>query len=208
MIFSGDGRPVRPSGPGEPWVALSVLGCVIGVKVDEAALDLPVADLEDVAPSASAPLGDPGPPGSVTVLTVAGALAHHDVGGEHPVEVGVMMDDRGDRAADIGKQLADALLARRQSPFGEVDLRIVGEQVQDAAAGRGDTAVIERLQVLQRDRLALLIGHRLSGQCHRATTVLARGNSRHPGRLRQHTSEADLLTALPRSPASRTGYAA
>src|SRR5438132_1748145 len=80
-----------------------------------------------------------------------------------------MMDDRGDRAADVGKQLADALLARRQSPLGEVDLRIVGEQVQDAAAGRCDTTIVERLQVLKRDRLALLIGHRLRGQCHRPT---------------------------------------
>src|SRR5580704_2015406 len=135
---------------GEPRVPLGVFARVVGVEVDEAALDLPVADLEDVAPSAGTPLGDPGPPGAVTVLAVAGALAYHHVGREHPVEVGVMVDDQGDRAADVGEQLADGLLAGRESPLGEVDLRVVGEQIQDAAAVRGDTTVVEGLQVLQR----------------------------------------------------------
>ena len=47
-----------------------------------------------------------------------------------------------------------------QPPLREVHLRVVGEQVEDAAARRRDAAVVERLQVLERDRLALLVGHR------------------------------------------------
>jgi hypothetical protein len=85
------------------------------------------------------------------VLAVAGALAYHHVTRDHPVEVGVVVEDRGDRAADIAEQLADVLLTVRQPPLGEVDLRILGEQIQDAAAGRGDAAVVEGLQVLERN---------------------------------------------------------
>src|ERR1700730_743992 len=154
----------------QPWIALGVLACVVGVEVDEAALDLPVANLEDIAPAAGTPFGHPGPPWSVTVLSVAGALAYHDVTCEHPVELGVVVLYRFDRAADIGEELADAFLARRQSPLGEADLGVVSEQVQDAVPGRGVPAVVERFQVFQRDRLALFVGHRLRGQCHLVTT--------------------------------------
>ena len=56
-----------------------VLGRVVRVEVDEAALDLPVADLEDVAPPARRPLRYPSPPGAVLMLAMAGALADDDV---------------------------------------------------------------------------------------------------------------------------------
>src|SRR6266700_1407491 len=79
--------------------------------------------------------------------------------GEDPVEVRVVVRDRLDRRAYIAEELADLRLAVRESPLREVDLRVFGEEVEDAAAGRGDAAVVERLQVLQGDRLALLVGH-------------------------------------------------
>ena len=55
---------------------------------------------------------------------------------------------------------ADLLLAGRQPPLREEHLRVVGEQVEDAAAGRRDALVVERLEIFERDRLALLVGHR------------------------------------------------
>ena len=62
------------------------------------------------------------------------------------------MADRLQRAADVAEHLADLLAAVGDAPLREHDLRVVGEQVEDAPAGRGDAAVVERLEVLQRDR--------------------------------------------------------
>src|SRR6266516_6263914 len=108
---------------GEPGVAGGVVAGVVGVEVDEAALDLPVADLEDVAPATRSPFGGAGAPGAVGVLAVAGALAGEGVAaGEDPVEVRVVVGDRLDGAADLGEQPADLVLAGRQAPFREVDL--------------------------------------------------------------------------------------
>src|SRR6202020_605878 len=119
----------------QPRITLGVLGRVVGVEVDEAALDLPVADLEDVAPPARRPLRYPSPPRAVLVLAMAGALADDDVAaGEDPVEVRVMMGDRLEGRPYVGEELADLLRAIRQPPFGEVHLRVFGEQVQDASA--------------------------------------------------------------------------
>src|SRR5947209_7898789 len=181
--------------PGEPRVALGVLGRVVRIQVDEAPLDQPVADLEHVAPPARRPFRHPGPPRAVPVPAVAGALAHHHVARDHPVEMGVVVDNRGERGAHVAEHLADGLLAVGQAPLGEVDLRVLGEQVQDAAASRGDAAVVERLQVLQRDGLALFVSHRLNGQGHRATTVLGRNSWVDI----QHISEARAESALRRS---------
>src|SRR5260370_39131800 len=46
-------------------------------------------------------------------------------------------------------------------------LSVVGEQVKNAATGRDHSCVVEGLQVVQDHRLALLVGHRLSGERHR-----------------------------------------
>src|SRR5262245_9988299 len=156
------GLPVR-----EPRISLGVLARVVRVEVDEDPLYQEVPDLEHVAPAARGPLGYAGAPGTVAVLPMAGALAHdHVAAREHPVEVRKVMDDLLDAAAHVREQLADLVLARRQAPLGEVDLRIVGEEVEDAPAGRGLATVVEGLQVLDGDRLALLVGHRLGGDCH------------------------------------------
>jgi hypothetical protein len=66
----------------------------------------------------------------------------------------------------FGEELADLLLAGCQAPFGKKHLGVVGEQVQDAAAVGSHALVVERLQVLERDRLALLVGHRHSADGH------------------------------------------
>src|SRR5689334_7352452 len=134
----------------QPRIAAGVLAGVIRIEIDEAALDLPVADLEHVAPPAGAGLGHPGPPRAVAVLAVAGALADDHVARDHPVEVRVVVRDRLERAADVAEEPADLVAAVGDSPLGEVHLRIDGEQVEDAAAGRGRPAVVERLEVLQR----------------------------------------------------------
>jgi hypothetical protein len=41
-----------------------------------------------------------------------------------------VVTDGHDRGADFGEQLTDLLLAVGQPPLGEVDLRIVGEEVE------------------------------------------------------------------------------
>src|SRR5205807_922161 len=80
---------------GEPRIARRVLAGVVGIEVDEAAVDLPVADLEHVTPPPCAPLGHPGTPRPVAMLAVAGPLAHdHVAAREDPVEVRVVVTDR------------------------------------------------------------------------------------------------------------------
>src|SRR5262245_34143337 len=167
-------RPPTPPGPstatraggsgsatlGEPGVARGVLAGVVGVEVDEAALDLPVADLEHVAPAAGAVLGVPGPPGPVLVLAVAGPLhGQHVAAGEDPVELVVVVLDGLEGAADVAEHLADLLPAVGNAPLGEVDLGVVGEQVEDAAPVLGHPGPVERLQVLHDQRLAVVVGH-------------------------------------------------
>ena len=149
----------------QPWIAVGVGACVVGIEVDEAALDEEVAHLEDVAPAAR--VGHAGAPGAVLVLAVARALAGERVATAHdPVEVGVVVPDALQGPADVGEALSDRLLAVGQPPLGEVDLRVVGEEVEDARPGRRDAAVVEGLQVLERDRLALLVRHRLLSDRH------------------------------------------
>src|SRR3954453_2914194 len=159
---------VAPGGTlGQPRVALRVLAGVVGIEVDEAALDLEVADLEYVAPASRGPVRHAGAPRAVAGLAVARALRDDRVGaGEDPVEVGVVVADRLQRRADVAEQLSDLLLAVGEAPLGEVDLRVFGEEVQDAVAGRSDASVVERLEVLERDRSALLVRHRLRAHCH------------------------------------------
>src|ERR1700739_1377914 len=104
-------RRTRPSVAGralvlslEPRVPGGVPASVVGGEGDEAPLDQPVTDLEDVAPAAGAPLGDSCAPRTVLVLAVARALGGHQItAGEDPVEVRVVMRDRLDRPAYVAE---------------------------------------------------------------------------------------------------------
>jgi hypothetical protein len=78
----------------------------------------------------------------------------------------VVMRDRLQCGADIAKQLADLIPAARKAPLREEHLGILSEQIKDAAAVRGHTAVVECLQILDCNRLSLFVGHRLGGKRH------------------------------------------
>ena len=72
------------------------------------------------------------------MLAMAGPLADDDVAArEDPVERSIMVDNAFQRAADISEQATDRLPAVGQPPFGEIDRRVLGEEVEDAAAVRG-----------------------------------------------------------------------
>jgi hypothetical protein len=101
------------------------------------------------------------------VLAVAGALdGEHVAPGEDPVELVVVVLDGLEGAADVAEHLADLLPAGGNAPLGEVDPGVLGEQVQDAAPVGGHPGPVERLQVLDDQRLAVLVGHRLAGDGH------------------------------------------
>src|SRR3954467_8953889 len=151
----------------QPWVAALVASRVVGVEVDEAALDLEVADLEDVAPASGAPFWDARAPRAVLVLAVRGPLGDDRVApGEDPVEVRVVVPDGLQPRADVPEHLPDLLAPVGDPPLREHHLGVGGEQLEDAVPGRRHAGVVERLQVLERDRLALLVGHRLRRYCH------------------------------------------
>src|SRR5882672_48811 len=158
----------------KPRIARRVLAGVIGVEIDEAALDQPVANLEHVAPAPRAPRGHIGAPRAVAMFAVARALADDKIGaGEHPVEIRVVVRDRLQCGADVAEQLADLLPAGGDAPFREIDLRVAREQIEDRTAVRCGAAVVERLQIFECHRLALLVGHCLSCQCHLSFLLVA-----------------------------------
>src|SRR5262249_50526807 len=163
----GGGPSAPRSGFPRPGEAARSLAGELRTGLEEAGRDHPVADLEPAAPAAGLPLRVAGPPRTILVLAVAGALAHDGVGaGEDPVEVRIVVRDALQRPPDVAEHLADLLFAVGQTPLREVHLRVVGEQRQDAVPGRRDAAVVEGLQVLERHRLALLVGHRLLAERH------------------------------------------
>ncbi|MNP53176.1 hypothetical protein D3C76_1476270 [compost metagenome] len=97
---------------------------------------------------------------AVDVFTKTGAFADQRVGArKNPVEMRIVVGNRFQAAAKVAEHLADLLTAGGQSPLGKQDLCILGEQVENAAASGGDTAVVEGLEVFQGDRFALLVGH-------------------------------------------------
>ena len=55
-------------------------------------------------------------------------------------------------APDVAEHPADLVSPRGDAPLREVDLGVVGEQLEDAAARVGHAGVVEGLQVLERDR--------------------------------------------------------
>jgi hypothetical protein len=95
------------------------------------------------------------------MLAETGAFTDQRVGaGEDPVEVCVVVGDRLQTAAQVREHLANLFTTGGQPPLREQNLRVVGEQVENAAAGGGDAAVIEGLEVFQGNGFALFVGHR------------------------------------------------
>src|SRR5262245_11659839 len=86
----------------QPRIALNVLPGIVRVEINKTTLNLPVADLEYIAPVAGAVRGNAGAPRAVAVLAVTGPLADHEVAPrEDPVEVRVVVGDRLDGPANI-----------------------------------------------------------------------------------------------------------
>src|SRR6185295_10553207 len=109
---------------------------------------------EYVAPTAR--MRDAGPPGTVHVGAGARALAGEGVrAGHDPVEGRVVVQDALQQRAEIREQLADLRFAGGEAPLGEEHLRVVGEQIEDAAACGGYAFVVKRLQILEGDGFAL-----------------------------------------------------
>src|SRR5580704_1114721 len=151
----------------QPRIPRRVLSGVVGIEIDEAPLNLPVANLEHVAPAPGAVLRRTGAPRPVAMLTLTGAFAHHEVAArEDEVEVREVMFDRLDGAADVAEHLPDLFLAVGNTPFRKIDLRVLGEQIQDAAPVPGLSRPVEGLEIIDYDRLPLLVGHRLLCYCH------------------------------------------
>ena len=85
---------------------------------------------------------------------------------EDPVEVRIVVHDRLNRAADVGEKFSDLLGAPRNAPFREIELGVFREEVHDAAAVRCHPAVVERLEIFNRNGFALFVGHSLFGEGH------------------------------------------
>src|SRR2546427_2006174 len=152
----------RSSSAREPRITSGVLARVVRVEVDEAALDLGVADLEDVAPAPRAMLRLAGLPWPVAVLADARPLDGECVCSGHDViERWVVVEDRFERPAYIAEHPTDLVATFRDAPLREVDLGVHGEQLEDAAAGFGDASVVEGLEVLERNCHSLRVCHRL-----------------------------------------------
>src|SRR5580658_2510251 len=88
----------------EPRITGRIFPRIVWIKVDEAALYLPIANLEDVAPAAGAVLGSTGAPLSIAMLAFAGAFAHDKVAAREDVVVlRIVVQDGFQRAADISE---------------------------------------------------------------------------------------------------------
>src|SRR6266566_4588071 len=85
-----------------------------------------------------------------------GVSSGHDI-----VERVVVVEDRFESPAHIAEHPTDLVATLRYAPFREIDLGVLGEQLEDAAAGLGHAGVVEGLEVLERYRLSLRVCHRL-----------------------------------------------
>src|SRR5437879_8371772 len=116
---------------GGPRITAGVFARVVRVEVDEAALDLAVADLEDVAPASRAMLRLAGLPWPVAVLADARPLDGERVRSGHDViERVVVVEDRFERPAYIAEHPTDLVATLRDAPLREVDLGVLGKQLE------------------------------------------------------------------------------
>src|ERR1700752_369552 len=63
----------------EPGIARRVFARVVGVEIDEAPVDLPISDFEDVAPTTGSVLRNVGGPRPIAMLAVTRPLANDEV---------------------------------------------------------------------------------------------------------------------------------
>ena len=63
----------------EPGIARRIFARVVGVQIDEAAVDLPISDFEDIAPATGPVLWNVGTPGPIAVLAVTRPLTDNEV---------------------------------------------------------------------------------------------------------------------------------
>src|SRR4029450_3072668 len=99
-----------------------------------------------LAPAAA--VRHPGAPRTGLMHAEARAFDRKSIGARHdPVEARVVVQDALDEAPEIGEELADLLLARRKTPLGKKHLRVVCKEIENAAARRGHSRVVESLQV-------------------------------------------------------------
>src|ERR1700693_345410 len=72
----------------EPGISRRVFSGVVGVEIDKDPLNLPIADLKDIAPAAGAMIGNASAPGTVAMLTVARPFRDEDIlARKNPIEV-------------------------------------------------------------------------------------------------------------------------
>src|SRR5579884_882890 len=138
----------------EPWVPGSIAPSIVGVQVDEDALNLKIADLEDIAPApcmrhSCTPLY------AICGHSRRGPFYYHEISLHDVVEIGIVVADRLQDRAQISEQSLIFAPTSGKPPFWEIDLCVVGEQVKDVLAA------IQPFQILERDGLTLLIGHGL-----------------------------------------------
>src|SRR5258706_9045926 len=136
----------RSSAAGEPGITGGVLAGIVRVEVDEAALDPAVANFDDIAPAAGAVLRLAGLPRAVAMLADARPLDSEGVRSGHDVvERVVIVEDRFERPAHVAEHPTDLVATLPYAPFREIDLGVLGEQLEDAAAGFGHAGVVEGL---------------------------------------------------------------
>ena len=82
------------------------------------------------------------------------------------------MRNRLQRRADVAEQLADLVATGGHAPLGKYTCASVANSSRIEPPLDVTPAVVERLEVLDRDRLALFVGHGLLCQCHRGLLIV------------------------------------
>src|SRR5262245_12277978 len=108
----------------KPRVANRIEPGIVGIQIDETALNQEVSNFEYIAPASG--MCHAGTPGSIRMLSRAGSLDGERVAAGHdPIEGGVIMKDMLDQTAEVAEQPSDLALAGGEAPLGKEDLSIL-----------------------------------------------------------------------------------